>query len=47
MKPPWDVKLAMCGVQPGQTPVTKQVPTTRNRTMAATLIEANQNSNSP
>jgi hypothetical protein len=47
VKPPCAVRLERCGVHPGQSPITKQVPSTKNTVMAATLIEANQNSNSP
>src|SRR6478735_9645889 len=46
-KPPCAVRLLKSKLLLGQRPVTNRTPITRNSTMAATLIPANQNSNSP
>src|SRR3984893_1143545 len=46
-KPPCAVRLATPGETPGHRPRTKDTATAKNATIAATLIEANQNSNSP
>src|SRR6476659_10179938 len=45
--PPWAVRLLTSKPCPGQRPTTKSVPSTRNATMANTLMPANQYSNSP
>src|SRR5271169_1231191 len=45
--PPWRVRFATLADTPGHKPKTYTPPTTKNATMAATLIDANQNSNSP
>src|SRR3954464_9063388 len=46
-KPPWLVRLLKSSDWSGQMPSTKSVPRTRKTMIAATLIPANQNSNSP
>src|ERR1700691_2102390 len=46
-KPLCAVRLAMLGAAPGHRPSTYAPASIRKTTMAATLIEANQNSNSP
>src|SRR4051794_4587468 len=46
-KPPWAVRLLKSRDRSGQTPSTKSRPRARNTMMAATLMPANQNSNSP
>src|ERR1700675_811524 len=46
-KPPCAVRLATPGETPGHRPRTNVPATAKNATIAATLIEANQNSNSP
>src|SRR5258707_11628822 len=45
--PPCAVRLPMLGWTPGHKPDTYTPATPKNKTMAATLMEANQNSNSP
>src|ERR1700753_797621 len=45
-KPPWAVRLLKSRPCCGQKPRTNIEPSTRNATIAATLIPANQNSNS-
>src|ERR1035438_9550735 len=45
--PPCAVRLATLGAIPGQRPRTYTPASIKNTTIAATLIEANQNSNSP
>src|SRR3954451_24567120 len=45
--PPWAVRLLRSKPLSGHAPTTNRTPMTRNSTMAATLIPANQNSNSP
>src|SRR5690242_14403200 len=47
MKPPCAVSSEMPPCTPGQTPNANAVPAHRKATIAATLIEANQNSASP
>src|SRR6476661_570733 len=46
-KPSWLTRLLKSIALSGQKPRTKAPPRTRNATMAATLMPANQNSNSP
>src|SRR4051795_8432116 len=46
-KPPWAVRLPKSNDLWGQAPSTKSVPRARKTMIAATLIPANQNSNSP
>src|ERR1700757_2216625 len=46
-KPPCDVRLEKSVWWPGRLPRTNTVPTPRRIAMVATLIPANQNSNSP
>src|SRR5580692_6327935 len=46
-KPPRTVRFATLGATPGHRPSTYAPASIRKTTMAATLIEANQNSNSP
>src|ERR1700722_18886831 len=46
-KPPWAVRLTTLGATPGHRPRTYTAASTKKPTIAATLIEANQNSNSP
>src|SRR5580693_8237006 len=46
-KPPCAVRLLKSRLRPGQKPSTNSEPSARNATIAATLIPANQNSNSP
>src|ERR1700722_17415820 len=46
-KPPRAVRLATLAAPPGHRPSTYAPAANRNATIAATLIEANQNSNSP
>src|SRR5271170_4893091 len=46
-KPPWAVRLATCTGTAGHSPRTYTAAIIRKTTIAATLIEANQNSNSP
>src|SRR6478672_7326909 len=46
-KPPWAVRLEKSIDLPGHNPSTNAPPMARNSTIAATLIPANQNSNSP
>src|ERR1700691_1363748 len=46
-KPPCAVRLATLGATPGHRPRTYTPASIRNTTIAATLIDANQNSNSP
>src|SRR5690349_19388615 len=46
-KPPWAVRLEKSADLPGHTPKTNAAPNTRNTMIAATLIPANQYSNSP
>src|SRR5579863_7186809 len=46
-KPPCAVRLATLAATPGHMPSTYAPANTRNTTIAATLIDANQNSNSP
>src|SRR5258708_25391462 len=45
--PPCAVRLPMLGWTPGHKPDTYTPATPKNKTIAATLMEANQNSNSP
>src|ERR671929_712519 len=45
--PPWAVRLEKSIDLPGHRPNTYAVPRARNAMMAATLMPANQNSNSP
>src|SRR5258707_8513961 len=45
--PPCAVRLPMLGATPGQRPDTYTPANPKNTIMAATLMEANQNSNSP
>src|ERR1700729_3518196 len=45
--PPCAVRLPMLGAIPAHKPDTYAPATTKNKTIAATLMEANQNSNSP
>src|SRR4051812_18025470 len=46
--PPWPVRLASPGEStPGKSPKITAAPSRTNTVIAATLIEANQNSNSP
>ena len=47
MNPPWLVRLARPPPAPGHRPRMKARPTHRNTTIAATLMEANQYSDSP
>src|SRR5919112_3422705 len=46
-KPPWAVRLEKSIALSGHRPNTYAVPIPRNTTIAATLMPANQNSNSP
>src|ERR671929_2302323 len=46
-KPPWAVRLEKSIDLPGHSPNTYATPTMRNTMIAATLMPANQNSNSP
>ena len=46
-KPPWAVRFEKSMDLCGHKPNTKAVPTVRNTIIAATLMPANQNSNSP
>src|SRR6202035_557386 len=46
-KPPCAVRLATAGAAPGQRPRTNTPASIKKTAIAATLIEANQNSNSP
>src|ERR1700730_19385725 len=46
-KPPCAVRLATLGAAPGHRPRTKRPASIKKTVIAATLIEANQNSNSP
>jgi hypothetical protein len=45
--PPWLVRLLKSSALPGQAPSTNSVPSAMNTMIAATLMPANQNSNSP
>src|SRR5580765_125371 len=47
VKPPWAVRLLKSIEWCGHRPKMNSTPKTRNSTIAATLIPANQNSNSP
>jgi hypothetical protein len=46
-KPPWEVRLEKPPPPPGHSPRMNRAPRKRNTTIAATFMEANQNSNSP
>src|SRR5271170_1302311 len=46
-KPPCAVRLVVLGATPGHRPRTYTPASSKKTTIAATLIEANQNSNSP
>ncbi len=47
-KPPWPVRFVRPGAEkPGSRPAIASTPSTRNTVIAATLMPANQNSNSP
>ena len=46
-KPPWAVRLLRPGESPAPTPSRKPAEMTMKAMIAATLIDANQNSNSP